>query len=276
MKLLAISLALTFFGAIGPSALATHDAGQTWQLLRVADADRFLVAACDVQGEPPELLVVGATGRVLERLGPAPVEACADPSSPEVQRALSAAPAPVAPASAPASAPATPPLAERLAAHGLSLTPHFSAASPTRRRHLVVGATGPGVRVVLLDAGRPTFRRDIKGARGFGVGPLAHTHAAWHPEERWAIAYGSRVARLTVGVQHWEPFLLAAPLPPSRTAPADVARAWLALGDDAARRCERGATEACDAAEAAYRSALAAVPEHAAAKKGLERVSRPR
>lgn len=265
MKALAFSLALTLSGAVAPSALATHDGGQTWQLLRVADDDRFLVAACDLQGEPPELLVVGANGRVVERLGPGPEGVCRDPG----ERDPTETPSPLA-------ALDEAPLAERLGGHGLRSTPVYSAASPTGRRHLIVGATGPGVRVVLLDAGRPTFRRDIKGARGFGAGPLARTHAAWHPEERWAIAYGSRVARVTVGVQHWEPFLLAAPLPPSRTGPADVARAWVALGADALRRCDRGRTEACDAAEAAYRSALEADPESESARAGLERASRPR
>jgi len=256
----ALAAAALLAGALAgaPAALATHDSGARYSVIAVADAGRFLVARCELtMSEPPDLLVLDARGAVratvARGLAPPLGDVVCQGAEPAWAALLEDAD-----------------LSAALAPHRLRGPPVAGPWSPSRARYLLVGLHGEGAEVQLLDGGRIARRQAIPARAGFSpyrvdVAPL------WHPDGRWAVVAGARIGRVTLGVQHWRPYLHAWKLTPSVTSPSDVAAAWVDWGERQLRSCRRKSA-GCEGADLAFRRALELDPEHADAQRGLESV----
>jgi hypothetical protein len=263
-RFITMSVAAMIVCAATSTALATHDGGTRYLVLRVSDAGAALVSECDVQmGQQPTLRVVSAKGRTLatvalegDVMDDATMSLCSDA------------------ATASATLPGIDGVPALLERYDLEHTPVVADWSPQRHAHLYVAVKGTRADVALLGPrARPLSRHTVRAKRGMTPAPI-DLQVAWHPAGTWALLYGSLSDGIAPSVQLWEPYMKTFAAPPPLRA-EDVARRYV---DDAApfvKGCRREPTgDACTTARDLLRSALREVPDYAPAVEALATMER--
>lgn len=236
-------------------ALATHDAGSRYELLRMADDGTLLVARCDVQGEGGTLEVLSKKGKRLEQLDAVEGKTlpfCRAPrvfmTDKDLDEKLKGA------------------ITRHQLAHAAVRT---SAMSPSGARFVVDGTHPGGVDLRLVEGGKVTRKKTVKAKQGFSSFNL-DVRVTWHPEELYAVAYGNKVSGLTEGTQHWTPFIVRWTPRKKRarkTTPEHLANVWAGLGKALLKKCKKSEPH-CEFAERDFTNALEMDPQHAAALAG--------
>jgi|GEM_PF-2803039 len=260
--------ALLLIALLAPAAAhATHDIGQGYHLLRVADSGAALLAACDVQvSEPPILRVISRTGRVMKTLQ-APWDDTGD--------VLCGDPAKLAPVFA-----EHPELAEAIARYDLEHVPVTSETSPDGRHHVFWAIDYLRAEVELLSAGRS---RPVKTDRLRAKAGISSIHfgfyVAWHPDGRFGYLVGQRASGVVPSCQVWEPVVRVFRTPKTKAEPLDperIADRYLRWAAVRTKRCERrNDVDACSAADTMIRRAMRLAPGYAPAQSALDGIPWP-